>query len=170
MLAAHGAEVIAADEIGHEVLEPGTEAAWAVAAAWPEAVVDGRLDRRRLAGIVFSDPAALEVLEALTHPHIAARIRRRAADAGGRVVAVEIPLLVDILGEDWPRLVVLAEPGVRRARAVGRGMDPDDVARRMAAQPSEDEWVESATWVVRNDGTRDELGRAVDAWWAANVG
>ncbi len=169
MLAARGAEVIAADEIGHDVLAPGGEAHWAVAARWPEVVTEHGIDRRRLAGIVFADADALEVLEALTHPHIAARIVERAAAAGDRLVAVEIPLLRDILGEGWPRLVVLAAPATRAARAVGRGMEPDDVERRMSAQPDEAEWVRRATWILRNDGSLQDLEAAVTAWWEAYV-
>lgn len=166
-----GAEVIEADAIGHEVLQPGEVAHPAVAARWPEVVSgDGTIDRARLASIVFSDRRALAVLEALTHPHIAARIERRAATARARLVVVELPLVVDILGEGWPRLVVLADAQTRVARAVARGMDEADVRRRMAAQATEDEWRRSATWVLENDGSPAELATRVADWWAGLVG
>ncbi|NNL69734.1 MAG: dephospho-CoA kinase, partial [Acidimicrobiia bacterium] len=74
IIAARGYPVIHADKIGHAVLEPEGEAFPAVAARWPEVVVDGMIDRPRLAEIVFDDPAALTELESLTHPAIAARI------------------------------------------------------------------------------------------------
>lgn len=169
ILAARGAVVIEADAIGHEVLEPGGAAHGAVAARWPETVVDGHIDRSALAAIVFSDERALSVLEALTHPHIAARIIRRAEDAGDRLVVVELPLTVDILGPDWPRLVVLASEAVRMERAVERGMERRDVLRRMAVQASEEEWRATADWIVRNDGTYAELEAAVAAWWQREV-
>jgi dephospho-CoA kinase len=169
MLQRRGALVIEADLIGHQILEPGEVAFPAVAARWPSAVVDGRIDRRRLASVVFADGNALRVLEALTHPHIAARVEARAAGAGERPVAVELPLVADILGEEWPRLVVLADAEVRLRRAVARGMEVEDVKRRMASQPTEARWSASADWVIRNDGSLDELDAEVGRWWAQAV-
>lgn len=165
LLAAKGAAVIEADVVGHAVLEPGGESYAAVAARWPEVVVEGRIERNRLAAIVFADARALRVLEALTHPHIAARIDRLAARAGDAPVVVEMPLTTDILGSGWPRLVVMAPAETRLQRAVARGMDVADARRRMEAQPREEAWVESADWVVRNDGSIHDLEQQITQWW-----
>ena len=53
LLRARGALVIDADKVGHQVLEPGGEAFDRVAETWPSVVVNGVIDRRRLADIVF---------------------------------------------------------------------------------------------------------------------
>lgn len=169
MLADRGALLLEADRAGHEVIEPDGAAFPAVAARFPQTLRHGRIDRSRLAGIVFADAHALEVLEALTHPHIAALLETRAAVAADRLVVVELPLVVDILGPGWPRLVVMADEDVRLERAVARGMDPDDVRRRMAAQALEAEWMASATWVMHNNGTREDLEAAVGEWWEREV-
>lgn len=165
LLAARGAYVIEADRLGHAVLEPGGEAFSAVTARWPAVVRDGRIDRSLLAGVVFADPSELRRLEAMTHPHIARRIHAAAQEAGDRVVVVELPLVGDLLGAGWHRLVVLAPADVRLARAMGRGMDEEDVRRRMAAQPPHDVWEASADSVIVNDLDEDALAAAVAVWW-----
>ncbi len=170
LLADRGAFVVDADAVGHAVLAPGGEAFDAVAARWPSVVVKEAggpvVDRARLADIVFTDRAELAALEALTHPHIVARIEALVAGADG-VTAVEMPLIDPPL--PWHRLVVLAPTPLRHRRAVERGMDPEDVSRRMAAQPDIDEWRAAADSVIDNDGDLDDLAAAVDRWWTTWV-
>ncbi len=161
-----GATVVDADAAGHRVLEPGGEAFDQVAARWPEAVRDGRIDRAALGGVVFADPAQLAELEAITHPAIAARIAGAVAAAGTDVVVVEVPVLARLVGEDWPRVVVDAPDEARVARSVARGMDEGDVRRRMAAQPSRAEWLEAADYVVDNSGNLEDLSTQVERLWA----
>ncbi len=168
LLVGHGASVVEADRVGHQVLEPGGEAFAAVSAEFPGSVVDGRIDRRLLAAEVFAEPERLRRLEQITHPAIAGRIATMIRGVEG-VVAVELPVAADILGPGWHRIVVLAGEGMRRARAIARGMDPDDVAARIAVQPGEGEWLAVADSVIRNDGTWDELAAEVARWWATHV-
>ena len=66
LLAARGAFVIDADEVGHRVLEPGGRAFDPVAGRWPSVVVDNAIDRGALGRIVFDDAAQLAELEAIT--------------------------------------------------------------------------------------------------------
>jgi dephospho-CoA kinase len=160
-----GAVVIEADKIGHEILEPGGGAYADIAARWPEVVRDGRIDRARLASIVFSDTAQLEELEALTHPRIAAEIERRVAAAAASDVVVELPLLSDLLGTGWIRVVVDAPPDVRLARAVARGFSEQDAANRIAAQPPGAAWVARAHHVIDNTRSLEDLEQAVMHLW-----
>ncbi len=141
---------IGADGIGTEVLRPDTEATWAVARFWPEAVKDGVVDREALAGIVFSDSADLARLEAITHPAIAAEIERRVADTPGDVI-VEVPLTHLVPSRDWTKVAVVADEEIRIARAVERGGDPADVRRRVSSQVSDDEWIVWADFVIDNN-------------------
>ena len=169
LLAARGATTIEADQIGHEILEPGGAAFAAVAARWPVVVVDGAIDRQRLASIVFTDLEQLEELEAITHPAIGAEIARRAHAALESPVVVELPVPA-IDAPDWTWIVVVAEPSVRVQRAVARGMDEDDARRRIASQLTESEWRRRATHVIVNNGTLEELRAEVDALWERFAG
>jgi dephospho-CoA kinase len=169
LLAEKGATIIEADRIGHEVLEPGGPAFAAVAQRWPAVVVDGAIDRRRLATIVFADHEQLAELEAITHPAIHTEITRRARDAAESPVVVELPV-AGIVGPEWTWIAVIAEPAVRVERAVERGMDEEDVRRRIAAQLSNEEWCERASHVIVNDGSLEALRDEVESVWARIVG
>ncbi len=163
ILAGRGVPVIHADMIGHAVLEPEGEAFHAVSAWWPEVVVDGHIDRAKLAAIVFEDPQALKQLESMTHPAIAARIHNLvAAESDAAIVVVEMPLLLPLLGEGWTRVVVDASIEVRKRRLADRGMGPGDVEARMAAQPRPQDWLDAADFVVGNDGSLEDLEQEVD--------
>ena len=73
-LAARGATIIDADVLAHEVVEPGTPALAAIIDRFGEQVVaEGRLDRARLAQIVFADSLARRDLEEIVHPAVRAR-------------------------------------------------------------------------------------------------
>ena len=166
MLKRLGAVVVEADRIGHEVLEPGGGAYAAVAERWPAVMVEGRVDRGRLAAIVFNDPVELAALEAISHPLISAEIKRRVAGAEGRDVALELPLDSDLAGPGWTRIVVDAPAKMRLERAVARGMALNDAASRLAVQPDRATWAQSADIVIDNGGTIEELEREVERIWA----
>ncbi|MEA3342093.1 MAG: dephospho-CoA kinase, partial [Chloroflexota bacterium] len=95
-----GAVVLEADAIGHEVLrEQRTEAA--ARRRWGDEIFgpDGRIDRRRLARIVFAPPPQgpkeRKYLEELTHPQICRSIERRLrelAGGGQKLVVLDAPL------------------------------------------------------------------------------
>ena len=165
ILRAEGAVVIEADRIGHDVLKPGGPAFATVSERGPAVVKEGRIDRGRLAAIVFSDAEALQDLEAITHPHIAAEIAKRVADAQDHDIALELPLDSDPVGPGWTRLVVEAPADLRLQRAVDRGMDTSDVASRIGAQPDDAAWRKGADIVIANVGSFDDLHQAVKRAW-----
>ena len=66
MFADAGVPVFSADEAVHRLYEG--EAIGAIAAAFPAAIAEGKVDRAKLGEIVQSDPAALRRLETLVHP------------------------------------------------------------------------------------------------------
>jgi dephospho-CoA kinase len=165
LLRARGALVIDADEVGHQVLEPSGEAYNRVAETWPSVVVDGVIDRRRLADIVFRDRMDLERLEGFTHSAIRQRIAAMIGESSEQVVVVELPLLANFMGKGWRRVVVDAEPDVRTERLIRRDMDENDARQRMDAQPSPGQWLASADLVLDNSGSYEHLVVQVDELW-----
>ncbi len=150
LFAEAGAAVYDADAAVHALYRKGGAAVDPVGALFPEAIVDGAVDRTRLGARVQGDPAALAALEAVVHPLARAEEQRfrAAARAAGRLVAVlDIPLLLETGGErrvdvvvvvsaaaDVQRARVLARPGMteqRFAMILGRQM-PDAEKRRRA--------------------------------------
>lgn len=170
VFAALGAKVLSADRAAHAVLEPGGAAAAAVASRWPEALLAGRIDRTTLAGIVFADPAERIALEEITHPAIGRLLAAQVAGVEAGVVLVEMPLPIDLLGPGWRWVVVDAPDEVRRARLLGRGMEAGEAARRMAAQPSREEWLEWADLVVDNGAGLDHLEQECRRAWQVLAG
>jgi dephospho-CoA kinase len=172
MLAARGAEVIDVDALGRLVLEPGEAAHDAVLAAFPTvAGADGHIDRRALADIVFADRDALARLEAISHPAINGEIARCLEASRAQVVILDMAALVGTrlgwLDGEHPVydvvVTVEAPADVRIARAVARGMRPEDAARRVASQPSGDTRRALAQHVVTNDGDLEALEAQVAA-------
>jgi dephospho-CoA kinase len=188
MLEGRGALVVDADEIAREVVAPGAPAYEAVVARFGPAILahDGRIDRPALARVAFADPEALADLNAITHPVIGAVLFERmtsldgdgigggaghggVAGRSGVAVAV-IPLLgpgyVEVLGL---RAVVVVdcptEVAIRRL-VEGRGMAEADARARVAAQPSREERLALADYVVENSSSVQDLVARVEALWA----
>ncbi|HEY4760900.1 MAG TPA: dephospho-CoA kinase, partial [Thermoguttaceae bacterium] len=133
-----GAKVLDADQIGHEVLRrPEIEAA--VRERWGDKVfdADGRIDRRRLAQIVFGPlpdgPRERKCLEELTHPVIISVIKqelRTFAESGEKAVVLDAALLEEAgLDRLCDQLIYVdAPPTVRLQRALARGWREEDFA------------------------------------------
>lgn len=162
LLVERGFAVLDADQVGHSILSGDHPIARRVAERWPDAVTLGKIDRRALGRIVFRDRDQLAELEALTHPAIRDRIAGWAREAGTRPVAVEIPILADLLDGSWLWVIIDAPLGLRKERLLGRGMSDGEIEARIASQPSHGAWMEAADFVIGNAGTRKDLGRALD--------
>lgn len=177
-----GAHVVDADQVAREVLEPGTSGLAEVVARFGDDVlttdpsgvgghVDGgelRLDRARLAEIVFRDKVALADLERITHPRVAEEVQRRlAALPAGAVGVYDVPLLTTAEAAAQYDLVVLvtAEEKVRLQRLAGRGMDADDAKRRITAQVGDDVRRSFADCVVDNSGDVEATSIVVQEIW-----
>ena len=174
LLAARGAVVIDADRIAREVVERGTPGLAAVVDAFGDRVLtpDGTLDRPALAALVFADPEARRRLDAIVHP----LVRRRSAELDAAapedaVVVHDVPLLVET-GRWHPYdlvLVVVADPEVRVARLVRRGLTAEDARARITAQATDEERRAVADVVLDNSGTPEELAAQVDRFWTDRV-
>ena len=159
LASASGLATIDADLVGHDVLAgPAREA---VSERWPDAVVDGHVNRKILGGIVFADRSQLKELEALTHPLISAELRYRMVATSRGVLELSVPIP---LAGDLPTLVVDAPEDIRRQRLRDRGLSEEAIEGRMSNQPTRNEWLALATVVIDNSGSPEALHRAVSLW------
>ncbi len=161
-----GVATIDADRLAHDMYEPGGPAYSMVAEAWPEVVVDGRIDRAILASIVFDDPVELRRLEDIVHPALTLAILDELVAAGEDDVVVEVSVPKDLLGVG-PEATIVADldNAERFKRLMERGMDPGDISRRMARQPTREEWRALGNHVVSTDGSREDVSRRVRDMW-----
>ncbi len=158
-----GLPVVDADRLARDVVEPGTEGLAEVVAAFGAEVVgaDGRLDRARLASLVFSDVEARLRLESILHPRVRDAARgafARLAESGARLACYEVPLLFETGQEEHYRPVVLvsAAPETQVERAVARDKSHEAAIRaRIAAQHPPEDKLRRADYVIHNDGSRE---------------
>ncbi|MEP6609137.1 MAG: dephospho-CoA kinase [Burkholderiaceae bacterium] len=100
ILSGHGAGVVDADAVSHELTQAGGAAIAALRASFgPEAInADGSLDRASMRARAFADPQIRTQLESVLHPLIRTAMRERAATqiaAGSPYVVFVVPLLVE---------------------------------------------------------------------------
>ena len=161
-----GCRVLDADLLARELIEPSELAFQEIVSTFgPEVVAaDGRIDRPRLARIVFSDPSKLARLNQIVHPRVVARQEewlRETAQADPHAVAViEAALLVEAGAHaKLDRLVVVwCDSGQQIARLtepLGRAMSVEDATGRIAAQMPLDQKRRMATDEIDNSGTRE---------------
>jgi dephospho-CoA kinase len=170
-LAARGAIIIDADVLAREVVEPGTPALAAIIDRFGAQVLsDGRLDRARLAQVVFADPLARRDLERIVHPAVRTKAAELERDAGDAAVVVHvIPLLVETGQQEDFDLVVTVdvdhETQIKRLMA-RNGYSRAEAESRIAAQASREDRVIAADVVLGNIGSLTQLREQIDALWA----
>ncbi len=162
-----GIPVIDADESSRFVVAPGQPGLEAVIARFGEGVLtaDGELDRRALRQLIFADPQKRRALEKILHPLIRSDMERRAMQAAGPYVILEIPLLVEGGGRDQVDRVLLvdADEATQLQRLMKRDGESLEGARAiLAAQASRAIRLKAADDVLLNSGTVPELRQAVD--------
>ena len=160
-----GAATLSSDAVVHDLLESERLRDRLVERWGPEVAPEGRIDRPRVGRIVFADPDQLTWLEAQVHPLVAERTAAWLASlpAGTEIAVVEVPLLFES-GRDEvfdTTVAVVATEELRRDRAAARGHALVD--EREARQLSQREKSERADHVVENDGSIEDLERALSA-------
>ena len=175
----HGAQVVDADELARQLVEPGQPALMEIQTAFGKSVVatDGRLRRDALAQIVFSEPAARKRLEAILHPRIRERwlaqietwrAAPKRSDGGrggnGPLAVVAIPLLFETQTESaFDKIICVAcSAPTQRQRLLSRGWTPVQIQQRLAAQWPIEQKITRADFVVWTEGAPDACAQQID--------
>lgn len=170
LLEEYGVPVVSADELSRIVVARGSEGLADVERLFGPEVLDekGDLDRRKMAAIVFADPAKRRQLEGILHPRIRERFEQvldALEKAGHQVAVYEVPLLFEknLQGEMKAVILVSADEAVRIARVRARDdVTQTEVEARMAAQMPEEEKRRKADYIIDNNGTLDDVRREVE--------
>ena len=172
-LRVRGAVIIDADEVARAVVEPGEPAFDALVERFGSDIIgpDGRLDRAALAKRAFADDAARIALDEITHPAIGTEFTRRMMRApADAIVVCDVPLLVEsdsAATRGYEAVIVVEAPReLRLERLEQRGVERADAEARMAAQATDAERREVATYVIDNAGDPATLDAQVDEVWA----
>jgi dephospho-CoA kinase len=182
MFAALGVHLIQADEIAHQLMEPGQVIYQEVVDHFGPGILnpDGRVNRASLAELAFcagGKPSRVEELNQIVHPGVIRRQEEWMADVGRRdphsIAMVEAALILEAgMAKGFDRLVVVTcHPEQRIERWAQRlKVDQDtarrEVTRRMAAQLPDEKKIKAADYVVDNSGSLDETARQVKTIYA----
>jgi dephospho-CoA kinase len=164
-----GALVIDADQLARMAIERGTDGFADVMLRFgDEVIVNGDIDRKKLAEIVFSDAQARKDLEAIIHPRVQALFAEAVADLDADDILIyEIPLLVETGAASKFDYIVTVESELelRKARLLKKGLYISQIEKRMASQATPEARQAIADKVIRNDGDEDSLLRQVENLW-----
>ena len=172
-----GALIISADQVGHEAYTVNTEAWEQVVATCGNGILqdDKEIDRRKLGGIVFSDPSQLKKLNQIMHPRMARIVSDKIEAFRGQgvdTVVVEAALLFEA---GWDSLV--EEVWVTDASEeiiIGRlrernGLSEEEAKKRINSQMDRMERIGRSDFVINNSGDMAELGTTIKELWDRRV-
>lgn len=161
-----GAEIIEADEVARQLMEPGEAAYQAVVQEFGEGILSPypAIDRGKLAAIVFADETKLQRLNALTHPLVKEEVLRRIAASPASLVVFEsaIPrqaFMREICDEIW-YIHVPEKERIRRLMS-SRNYTEEKCRQIMASQMSEEEFRALADCVIENGGSPEETRKQI---------
>ncbi len=176
MFRERGAVGIEADRVAREVVAPNTEAYNKIVEVFGKQVVgrDGTIDRKKLAEVIFRDPAARRRLNAITHPEIRRRIQEEVeglrSTNPNAIVVIDLPLLLDTTGPEAYELDGVIVVSAGREQQIERLKRRDNLSQaaaeqRLAAQRPVVEKEAEADWVIDNSGPVEETRRQVELLW-----
>ena len=165
-----GAVVIDADVIAREVLEPNQAGYRKAIEVFGDSILDSdlRIDRKRLAELVFQNSDELAKLEAIVHPAVIARVAQiRNSLPESTVVVYDTPLLFEknLQGQFDKVLIVVTDSEHRKARLIERGLELTDIEARIANQATDAQRRTVADFVIENNGSPEQLQDQVTKVW-----
>lgn len=164
-----GAKVLDCDKIAKALTRKGNRGYKRIVEEFGEGILDeeGRIDRRKLAKLVFFDEEKRRRLNALIHPLVYEKLKEKMRKIKDEILIVDVPLLVESGGTGLfdKIIVVYAEPSVQFNRLINRGISAEEAKARMNAQASWEERLRVADFVVRGDVDIEETRRQVIKIW-----
>ncbi|HEX9759903.1 MAG TPA: dephospho-CoA kinase [Candidatus Acidoferrales bacterium] len=164
-----GCHVIEADALAHRLIEPGKPAYDEVVRGFGRQILlpDGRIDRFKLAGIVFADPERLSALNRIVHPRVVetqeAELEELQAASTVQIAVVEAALLIEAGYHLRVHRLVVAwcRPEQQMERLLKRGLTQEQAAQRIASQIPLEDKKRLAHDLIDCSGPLDETRRQV---------
>ena len=155
LIAEHGGLILDCDAIYHELLATDEAMLCALRRRFPEAFPQGIFDRKALGALVFSDPAALQDLNAITHAAVKKAVLAELAQNPPLAAIDAIALFEGGLSEICDITVAVIAPIEDRIqRIMARDGISEDYARsRVAAQHDNSWFKDRCTYTLENSGT-----------------
>ena len=164
-------EIYLADEVAHEVKNPGTECYHELIKLLGEDVLesDGQIDRGKMAEKIFADETVLQKVNGIIHPAVKRYLLEHLETAGKRgdveLFFVEAALLIEagygeLVDEMW---YIYATEEVRRERLkLSRGYSDEKVNRILSSQLSDEEFRKNCSFIIDNSGELTDSFKQID--------
>lgn len=170
LLKAKGAAVIDADSVAHEVANNSLSCLTDIVEHFSCMVLDekGKLNRRALGRIVFSDRKKLALLNKIMFPYIVSAIKGQVTayeQAGAQIIVIDGATLIESGCAKMCSVLVsvTADEETRLTRIIHRdGISKRDAVRRVSAQNPEEFYIKASDYVIKNNGTPGDLERAAE--------
>ncbi|WP_349674740.1 dephospho-CoA kinase [Lacrimispora sp.] len=157
----YNAEVMEADKVAHELMEPGEEGYLRIKETYGEAILnsDGTINRTALGKVIFDNESAREQINSIIHPLVWKRIRQKISASQAGLIVVEFAIMgeeaEDIYDEMW---YVHASEEVRMRRLLkNRGYSKERSEKMIRSQASEQEYARRCDRIIENHGSVKDL-------------
>ena len=167
-----GVRVMLADEIAHELMEPGPDCYEQIRKTFPNEDIyreDGHFDRMKLAKVIFSDEKKRVQMNEIVHPavkrYVIAEADRGRQEGKPALLVLEAALLIEehydeICDELW---YIYTREDVREARLMeSRGYSKEKVQQIFASQLKEAEYRRHCSIVIDNNAGVAEMQHQID--------
>ena len=159
----NGYVVIDADHISRVVVEKGTDCLRELVEILGREILnpDETLNRKALAGIVFTDKTKLEMLNSIIYPYITTEILSRIkqySNKGNRLILLDAPTLFESHSDDFCEIIisVTANPEIRKKRIIERdGITAEQAQNRMDSQLDTEYFIAHSDYIIENNGSFD---------------
>ena len=168
VLKEEGAYIIDADQMARKLVRPHTPAWKELVRAFGKGILrkDGSIQRKKLAGIVFTDLRQRKLLNQILHPRIRKEMERRTKEIGRKdpeaVVVVDAPLLVE-LGEHrkMDKVIVVTSTQTQQIERLKKrdGISREAALKIFSSQMPVEEKAKLADFVIRNEGSFQETSK-----------
>ena len=164
-----GADVIDADKIAHDAMKKGSPVFDPIIELFEEALhpAGKKMDREKVAEIVFEDPKRRKELEAVIHPYVYEKIKEKIEAAQSRVVLVEVPLLFEAGFETLcdKVLTVTCNSTIKLKRLKRKRFPEQEVRARERAQMAESLKAQKADFIIDNSKSIYQTQREIERLW-----
>lgn len=159
-----GFAVINADIVAREVMSKGSKCLEETVNVFGDILFgDGSLDRKKLAGIVFSDTDKLRIYENIIFPYIISSIKEKIDIFKKEMynyILLDAPTLFESKADNLCDIIVsvIADREIRIERILKRdSITLDEAESRLNSQKNDDFYIEKSDYVIRNNGSLSEL-------------
>ena len=155
---------IDADRLGQQVILKGKPAFDELISIFGDSILgsDGEIHRKKLGGIVFSDPNKLAQLNRISHHYIKQEILKIIADTDKKGIIIDGAVIIGSIIQDMCDVIVsvLADKQVRIGRILERdGISREIAEKRIANQPDDKFYIENSDYIIYNN---EETEKAIN--------